>query len=154
MGSATLKVEKEFMAVTALIDRVHLFQKEAEASLDFLLAEHNEVLINAFLFLLRAKGETYEEIVGLARAMIKCCKKVEGITNGVDIVGIGGDGATTVNISTGASILATTSGAKSESFSLLQQGSRSSSSACGSADVPEVLGVSIDLNPQVCCVHW
>lgn len=52
------------------------------------------------------------QIVGLARAMIKCCKKVEGAADAVDIVGTGGDGANTVNISTGASILAAASGAK------------------------------------------
>lgn len=48
----------------------------------------------------------------MARAMIKCCKKVEGLENAVDIVGTGGDGANTVNISTGAAILAAACGAK------------------------------------------
>lgn len=52
------------------------------------------------------------QIVGLARAMIACCKKVEGLDGVVDIVGTGGDGANTVNISTGASILAAAAGAK------------------------------------------
>lgn len=51
-------------------------------------------------------------MVGLARAMIKHCKKVEGLDDAVDIVGTGGDGANTVNISTGASILAAACGAK------------------------------------------
>ena len=115
-----------------------LTESEAEASLDFLLNEANEALISAFLVLLRAKGETYEEVrvshskthfpcnflgkqtgtffcygqvVGLARAMIKCCRKVEGLTDAVDIVGTGGDGANTVNISTGAAILAAACGA-------------------------------------------
>ncbi|ONK72068.1 uncharacterized protein A4U43_C04F15360 [Asparagus officinalis] len=82
------------------------------------------------------------EIVGLARAMIKCCRKVEGVADAVDIVGTGGDGANTVNISTGASILAAAAGAKAA-----KQGNRSSSSACGSADVLEALGVNIDLDP-------
>lgn len=52
------------------------------------------------------------QVVGLARAMIKHCMKVEGLSDGVDIVGTGGDGANTVNISTGASILAAACGAK------------------------------------------
>ncbi|XP_057514947.1 anthranilate phosphoribosyltransferase, chloroplastic-like [Actinidia eriantha] len=130
--------------IESLIHRVDLSESEAEASLDFLLSEANEALISAFLVLLRAKGETYEEVVGLARAMIKQCRRVEGLNeDGVDIVGTGGDGANTVNISTGASILAAACGAK-----VAKQGNRSSSSACGSADVLEALGVAIDLDPE------
>lgn len=52
------------------------------------------------------------KIVGLAKAMINNCLKVEGLTDVVDIVGTGGDGANTVNISTGASVLAAACGAK------------------------------------------
>ncbi|XP_020883598.1 anthranilate phosphoribosyltransferase, chloroplastic [Arabidopsis lyrata subsp. lyrata] len=98
--------------IETLIDRVDLSEAEAESSLEFLLNEANEALISAFLVLLRAKGETYEEIVGLARAMMKHARKVEGLVDAVDIVGIGGDGANTVNISTGSSILAAACGAK------------------------------------------
>ncbi|XP_044476644.1 anthranilate phosphoribosyltransferase, chloroplastic-like isoform X2 [Mangifera indica] len=129
--------------IESLICGVDLSETEAEASLEFLLNEANEILISAFLVLLRAKGETFEEIVGLARAMIKRAKKVEGLDDVVDIVGTGGDGANTVNISTGASILAAACGAK-----VAKQGNRSSSSACGSADVLEALGVIIDLGPE------
>ncbi|KAG5536927.1 hypothetical protein RHGRI_024381 [Rhododendron griersonianum] len=87
---------------------------------------------------------SFNEIVGLARAMIKYSRRVEGLDeDGVDIVGTGGDGANTVNISTGASILAAACGAK-----VAKQGNRSSSSACGSADVLEALGVIIDLHPE------
>ncbi|KAL0925362.1 hypothetical protein M5K25_003685 [Dendrobium thyrsiflorum] len=67
-------------------------------------------LINAFLVLLRAQGEAFEEIMGLARAMFNCCLKVEGLVNTVNIVGTGGDWANAVNISTGASILAAAAG--------------------------------------------
>ncbi|CAH8262171.1 unnamed protein product [Arabidopsis lyrata] len=95
--------------IETLIDRVDLSEAEAESSLEFLL---NEALISAFLVLLRAKGETYEEIVGLARAMMKHARKVEGLVDAMDIVGTGGDGANTVNISTGSSILAAACGAK------------------------------------------
>ncbi|ONK57358.1 uncharacterized protein A4U43_C10F19270 [Asparagus officinalis] len=129
--------------IETLIHGVDLSEEEAEASLDLLLNEANEALISAFLVLLRAKGETFEEIVGLARAMIKCCRKVEGLSDLVDIVGTGGDGANTVNISTAAAILTAAAGAK-----VAKQGNRSSSSACGSADVLETLGVSIDLGPE------
>ncbi|XP_052180541.1 anthranilate phosphoribosyltransferase, chloroplastic-like isoform X1 [Diospyros lotus] len=130
--------------IESLINRADLSEAQAEASLDFLLSEANEALISAFLVLLRAKGETYEEVVGLARAMIKHSRRVEGLDEDVaDIVGTGGDGANTVNISTGASILAAACGAK-----IAKQGNRSSSSACGSADVLEALGVAIDLDPE------
>ncbi|KAJ4777952.1 Anthranilate phosphoribosyltransferase [Rhynchospora pubera] len=75
--------------------------------------------------------------------MMKSCVKVEGLDDAVDIVGTGGDGANTVNISTGAAILAAAAGAK-----VAKQGSRSSSSACGSGDVLEALGVNIQLGPE------
>lgn len=126
-----------------MINGVDLSEAEAETCLDLLLNEANEALISAVLVLLRAKGETFEEVVGLARAMIKHATKVEGLVDVVDIVGTGGDGANTVNISTGASILAAACGVK-----VAKQGNRSSSSACGSADVLEALGVVIDLGPQ------
>lgn len=129
--------------IESLISREDLSEADAEASLDFLLDDTNEALISAFLVLLRAKGETFEEVVGLARAMIKHAKKVEGLVDVVDIVGTGGDGANTVNISTGASILTAACGAR-----VAKQGNRSSSSACGSADVLEALGVAIDLEPE------
>ncbi|TQD96821.1 hypothetical protein C1H46_017553 [Malus baccata] len=159
--------------IESLISRVDLTEEEAEASLEFLLADANEALISAFLVLLRAKGETYGEIVGLAKAMLKHSLKIEGLDNAVDIVGTGGDGANTVNISTGAAILAAACGAKVAKVTSIyidivifmcrisfikvntikqlfvsQQGNRSSSSACGSADVLEALGIIIDLDPE------
>lgn len=54
----------------------------------------------------------YEQIVGLAKAMINVCEKVDGLNDSVDIVGTGGDGANTVNISTGASVLAAACGVR------------------------------------------
>ncbi|XP_023919375.1 anthranilate phosphoribosyltransferase, chloroplastic [Quercus suber] len=141
--SSTQKISSFNELIETLISRVDLSEAEAEASLDFLLKDANEALISAFLVLLRAKGETYEEVVGLARAMLKHSVKIEGLVDAVDIVGTGGDGANTVNISTGASILAAACGAK-----VAKQGNRSSSSACGSADVLEALGVVNDLDPE------
>ncbi|KAJ0043468.1 hypothetical protein Pint_17796 [Pistacia integerrima] len=73
----------------------------------------------------------------------KYARKVEGLDGVVDIVGTGGDGANTVNISTGASILAVACGAK-----VAKCGSRSSSCACGSVDVLEALGVVLDLGRE------
>uniref|UniRef100_A0A453J0Q8 Glycosyl transferase family 3 domain-containing protein n=1 Tax=Aegilops tauschii subsp. strangulata TaxID=200361 RepID=A0A453J0Q8_AEGTS len=127
-----------------LIGGADFTEDEAEATLQLLLNEKNEARIAAFLVLLRAKGETYDEIVGLAKAMMRNCVLVEGLHDAVDIVGTGGDGADTVNISTGSTILAAAAGAK-----VAKQGSRASSSACGSADVLEALGVNIELGPEV-----
>ncbi|KAL6007056.1 hypothetical protein ACLOJK_032552 [Asimina triloba] len=129
--------------IESLINQVDLSEEDAEAVLDFLLSERDEVLISAFLVLLRAKGESCEEVVGFARSVVKHSRKVEGLGDVVDIIGTGSDGAETVNISTGAAILAAASGAK-----VAKQGSRSSSSACGSADVLEVLGVNLNLAPE------
>ncbi|KAG8476144.1 hypothetical protein CXB51_033205 [Gossypium anomalum] len=149
-GNSSSSVGSINKLIECLINRVDLTESEAEASLEFLLTEANEALISAFLVLLRAKGETFEEVVGLARAMLKHAWKVEGLNDAVDIVGTGGDGANTVNISTGASILAAACGAK-----VAKQGNRSSSSACGSADVLEALGINLDLDPEgiVSCVN-
>ncbi|CAH1448010.1 unnamed protein product [Lactuca virosa] len=60
--------------IESLIDRKNLKEAEAEESLDFLLQDANESLISVFLVLLRAKGETYEEVVELARSMFKHCR--------------------------------------------------------------------------------
>ncbi|KAJ7561197.1 hypothetical protein O6H91_03G018000 [Diphasiastrum complanatum] len=126
-----------------LISKTSLTEVEAEELMELLLSGADPVQISAFLVLLRAKGETFDEIAGLARAMIKHSVPVPGLPAALDIVGTGGDGADTVNISTGASILAAACGAK-----VAKQGNRSSSSACGSADVLESLGIAIDLGPK------
>lgn len=84
-------------------------------------------------FLTLDQGETAEEVAGLARAMRE--KSVPVATTGdvLDIVGTGGDGIGSVNISTGATVIAAAAGAK-----VAKHGNRSVSSLCGSADVLEV----------------
>lgn len=129
--------------IEQLLRKADLTSADAESVMEGLLTGAEAAQISAFLVLLRAKGETYEEITGLARAMMKRCVPVEGLAGTLDIVGTGGDGANTVNISTGACILAAACGAK-----VAKVGNRSSSSACGSADVLEALGVAVDLGPQ------
>ncbi|KAI5056730.1 hypothetical protein GOP47_0028548 [Adiantum capillus-veneris] len=127
----------------ALISRRDLTEAETEVAMENLLSGGDVAQISAFLVLLRAKGEIFEEISGLARAMINRCVPVEGLDDAFDIVGTGGDGANTVNISTAACILSAACGAK-----VAKQGNRASSSACGSADVLEAFGVAIDLGPK------
>jgi anthranilate phosphoribosyltransferase len=83
--------------------------------------------------LLRAKGETAEEIAGLAKAMQDLSVPVQTAFDVLDIVGTGGDGIGSVNISTGATVVAAAAGAK-----VAKHGNRSVSSLCGSADVLEV----------------
>lgn len=96
----------------------------------------------SFLRLLHEKGETSEELYGVAKAMqekMVPMPKIEGL---LDIVGTGGDGSHSVNISTGSAILAAAAGAL-----VAKHGGRASSSKCGSADVLEAFGISLDQDP-------
>ncbi|MEW5303560.1 MAG: hypothetical protein WDW36_006240 [Sanguina aurantia] len=126
-----------------LISKKDLTQKQAEETLMALLDDFVPEQASAFLVLLRAKGETAGEIAGLAQAMLERGLSVHCAHPVVDIVGTGGDGIGSVNISTGAAILAAAAGAK-----VAKHGNRSVSSLCGSADVLEALGVAIDLGPD------
>ena len=100
----------------------------------------SDAQIAAFAVLLRAKGETVSELTGLAGSMLRRAPAVRTSGRSVDVVGTGGDGAHTVNISTMAAIVAAASGR-----SVVKHGNRAASSACGAADVLEQLGVAIDL---------
>ncbi len=97
----------------------------------------------AFLSALRVKGETAQEIVGMARAMTELAEKVEVDADVIlDTCGTGGDGAQTFNISTAAALVAAGAG-----VTVAKHGNRSATSKCGSADVLEALGVAIDIAP-------
>jgi anthranilate phosphoribosyltransferase len=97
----------------------------------------------AFLSALRVKGETAEEIVGMARGMAELSEKVEVDADVIlDTCGTGGDNAGTFNISTAAALVAAGAG-----VTVAKHGNRSATSRCGSADVLEALGVAIDLAP-------
>lgn len=98
--------------------------------------------IAGFGVALRAKGETVAEMSGLAGAMLEHALPVRIPGRLVDLVGTGGDGAHTVNISTMGAIVAAAAGA-----TVAKHGNRAASSACGAADVLEALGVVIDLPP-------
>ncbi len=89
-----------------------------------------------------AKGETVEEIEGLVRALYRHAVRLEVPGPALDIVGTGGDGSNSVNISTMSAIVAAGAGAR-----VVKHGNRSASSACGSADVLEELGVALSLEP-------
>ncbi len=98
----------------------------------------------AFLSALRVKGETAEEIVGMARAMSELAEKVDVDADVIlDTCGTGGDRAGTFNISTAAALVAAGAG-----VTVAKHGNRSATGQCGSADVLEALGVVIDLSPE------
>jgi anthranilate phosphoribosyltransferase len=98
--------------------------------------------IAGFAVALRMKGETAAEVSGLAEAMMEHASPIAVPGRLVDLVGTGGDGARTVNISTMGTIVAAAAGAR-----MVKHGNRAASSACGAADVLEALGVVIDLPP-------
>jgi anthranilate phosphoribosyltransferase len=98
--------------------------------------------IAGFGVALRMKGETPAELSGLAQAMLDHATPISVPGRLVDLVGTGGDGARTVNVSTMGAIVAAAAGAR-----MAKHGNRAASSACGAADVLEALGVVIDLPP-------
>lgn len=108
-----------------------------------LAGEATPAQLAAFVVGLRAKGETVEEISGLADTMLEFATPIEIGGRCVDVVGSGGDRSNTVNISTMAAVVAAAAGAR-----VVKHGNRAASSACGAADVLEALGVVLDLTPQ------
>ena len=131
--------------IQALIDGDrHLTSDETEAAFSAILAGADNIQVASLLTLLRARNETPEEIAGMVRAMNKACHSVNiPNTKLLDIVGTGGDGADTINISTASVVLSAACGC-----TVAKAGNRSVSSACGSADVLESLGVKVSLSPE------
>ncbi|GAA1364626.1 anthranilate phosphoribosyltransferase [Streptomyces beijiangensis] len=105
--------------------------------------EATNAQIAGFAVALRAKGETVEEISGLVRTMYAHANLIEVSGQTVDIVGTGGDGFKTVNISTMSAIVVAGTGAK-----VVKHGNRAASSASGASDVLEKLGVNLQLTPK------
>ncbi|MEU9983001.1 anthranilate phosphoribosyltransferase [Streptomyces sp. NPDC050856] len=108
-----------------------------------LRGEATNAQIAGFAVALRAKGETVEEIAGLVRTMYAHARVIDVPGPTVDIVGTGGDGARTVNISTMSSIVVAGAGAR-----VVKHGNRAASSASGASDVLEKLGVNLELTPE------
>ncbi|OLF08862.1 anthranilate phosphoribosyltransferase [Actinophytocola xinjiangensis] len=98
--------------------------------------------IGAFAVALRSKGETPDEVAGMAEAMLAHARRVPLDTPAADVVGTGGDQAGTVNISTMSALVTAAAGVP-----VVKHGNRAASSRCGAADVLESIGVAIELSP-------
>ncbi|MGH2538969.1 MAG: anthranilate phosphoribosyltransferase [Actinomycetota bacterium] len=113
----------------------------AEAMRRVMAGEATPGQVGGFLMALRTKGETADEVEGLARTMLDFAHPVQAPEPVVDVVGTGGDRSGTFNISTAAAIVVAATGVP-----VAKHGNRAASSTCGSADVLEALGVRIDLD--------
>jgi anthranilate phosphoribosyltransferase len=134
------------VVIGRLMKRESLTSTQAAAALDDILEGNaTSAQIAAFAVGLRMKGETIEEMTGLVRAMLDHAEHVDipaGLPEVIDTCGTGGDRSHSINVSTIAAFVAAGAGAK-----VCKHGNRAASSAAGSADVLEALGVVIDLGP-------
>jgi anthranilate phosphoribosyltransferase len=128
-----------------LIAGEHLSQRESAELIGAIMdGAFTAIQGSGLLVAIAAKGEHLDEIVGAARAMRERSVRVEhGLETVVDVVGTGGDGANTINVSTMAALVAAAAG-----VAVAKHGNRAASSACGSADVLEATGLPIDLAPD------
>ncbi|MEU8639702.1 anthranilate phosphoribosyltransferase [Amycolatopsis sp. NPDC048633] len=127
-----------------LVARVDLSEEDTAWAMDQIMSgAASPARIAGFAVALRAKGETPSEITGMAATMLAHARRVELDRPAVDIVGTGGDGSNSVNISTMATIVTAAAGAP-----VAKHGNRSASSKSGAADVLEALGVTISLPPE------
>lgn len=147
-------------AIARVVEKIDLSEGEMiEVMNQVMSGEATPAQIGAFITALRMKGETIEEITGAARVMrdratpIRVGRKVLDIDRDdinidqetiLDVVGTGGDGTNTFNVSTTVAFVVSASGVK-----VAKHGNRSVSSACGSADVLEKLGINLDITPQI-----
>ncbi|WP_061962248.1 anthranilate phosphoribosyltransferase [Demequina flava] len=130
--------------LSRLVEHEDLTAEETAAVMDDVLTDSTSpVAMGAFLAALRVKRETPAEVAGLAQAMLDHAIRFEVPGRTVDIVGTGGDGFSTVNISTMASIVIAGTG-----LTVVKHGNRAATSKSGSADVLAALGVNLELAPE------
>src|SRR5437867_1556236 len=121
-----------------------LTRDEARSAMASVMAgEATAAQLGALLAALHIRGETVDEIAGFAAALREVAVKVTAPDGAMDIVGTGGDRSNSFNISTVSSLVTAAAGGR-----VAKHGNRAASSACGSADVLEALGVKIDLGPD------
>ncbi len=131
-----------------LIAGRNLTGADASAAMEMILTDQaTSAQIAGFVVALRAKGETSEELSGLLDAVLAQAAIVplddDERARAIDVVGTGGDGAHSINVSTMAALVAAGAGAP-----VCKHGARSASSKCGTADVLEQLGVAIEQTPD------
>lgn len=130
--------------LTALCRREDLTSDQTAWAMDRVMSgEATPAQLASFLTGLRSKGETVQELTGLANMMLEHARRFEVVGPTIDIVGTGGDRAMTVNISSMSAIVMAAAGAV-----VVKHGNRASSSRSGSADMLEALGVRLDLSPE------
>jgi anthranilate phosphoribosyltransferase len=133
---------KPFLATIA--SGAALSRDEARAAVSVVLAgAATSAQLGAFLMGLRLRGESVEEIIGGAEAMRAAMAPVEGAEDAVDIVGTGGDGAGTYNVSTLAAFIVAGCGVR-----VAKHGGRAASSRSGATDVLAELGVRVGISPE------
>lgn len=131
--------------LTDLVSRRDLSTEQTGWAMGEILAgQASPVHVAAFAVALRTKGETVAELGGMAEQMLQFASPLQLSGRCVDVVGSGADRANTVNISTMAGIVAAGAGAR-----VAKHGNRAASSACGTADVLEELGVALGVDPAV-----
>ncbi|MEL7621994.1 MAG: anthranilate phosphoribosyltransferase [Clostridiales bacterium] len=131
-------------AIISLSQKKDLSYAQAEAVMNEIMdGRASPVQMSAYLTALSLKGETIDEITASAAGMRAHCIKLLHDMNVLEIVGTGGDGANSFNISTTASLVIAAGGVP-----VAKHGNRAASSKCGSADVLEALGVNINLPPE------
>ncbi|MCS4591947.1 anthranilate phosphoribosyltransferase [Brevibacterium sediminis] len=130
--------------IMALMHQQDLDGDQAAWAMDQIMSGKTpDVTMAAFLAAHHTKGETVEEIAGLVAAMMDHAVPLPGLEDSVDIVGTGGDRAKTANISSTAAMIISATGQR-----VVKHGNRATSSASGSADVLEALGVRFDITPE------
>jgi anthranilate phosphoribosyltransferase len=131
-------------ALASVVEGRSLSQDEARLAMGAVMdGEATPAQLAALLVALRMRGETVDELAGFASAMRERVLRVEAPPNAVDVVGTGGDGSGTFNISTAAALLVASTGVP-----VAKHGNRAITSRSGSADVLDALGVRIDHTPE------
>jgi anthranilate phosphoribosyltransferase len=136
--------DKVRAALAAVVEGKRLSMQDARAAMGSVMdGEATQAQLAALLVALRMRGETVDELAGFAAAMRERVVRVSAPDGAVDTCGTGGDGSNTFNISTAAALVVAAAGVP-----VAKHGNRAITSACGSADVLEALGVATDLTPD------